>query len=243
MAAQSLSVRIETIFEDALYDTTAVMIARWLAGSMHAASSDSLPAREHLASTAATLDAPASPLVLCTPPPQLWHRPIPDLDLTPAARVSRAPIFMDQGEALLIVAITNARDLLAVLGKVAVARDQASQTLLSLTDWKLNVDLQDAELLLAMAALAVSIGSARILASTMPFWQMHSSSRECPPSWDLTDISSTTISGKSNSQPLSISPSSLSTSSPLKATSAIFVTQAGFLKECSPLGILYLCSS
>jgi hypothetical protein len=160
-AARLLWTRIDALFFDALYDATAGLIACWAARSMQAAFPSSPPSCESPTRTEHTPDAPTLPLALCTPPPQPHYMQIPEIDLIPAARVSRAPLFTDQEDALLIVAITDARALLAALSRADAVREQAPQVLLSLTNWRLNRDLPDAGLLQFMAALTVIAGEQR----------------------------------------------------------------------------------
>jgi hypothetical protein len=209
LAARSLWLRADDIFEDALYGTAARLIVRWLARSMQAASSGSPSSCEHPAGPTVILDAPTSPLVLCTSSHHMQCTPVPEIDFNPAARVSRAPIFMDQDQALLLAAFFDARLLLKALRHTALLW-QLAQFQLCMTDWKLNRMLQDTEILLAIAALTLSMDSARTLARTISDAQ---TSHEAPLAQGpmLTDILTIDISGKSNLQPSSPStcPSSL----------------------------------
>jgi hypothetical protein len=81
-----------------------------------------------------------------------------------------------------------------------------SQFLLCIVNWKLNRMLRDTELLLAMAALTVSMGSSRLLASSLPFWQAGNSSRDLPSTQELTDFLTPAVLGNPTFQPSSPRP-------------------------------------
>jgi hypothetical protein len=178
------------------------MIARSLAGSTQTSPS-SKHSHECVASTAMTPDAPTSPLVVRSQPLQLQHRPatpqIPGFNLGPPARVAHAPMFMDQDQALLLVAVDDASTLLTALSLVA-PRNQTPQALLCVTNWRLNITLQDTELLLSMAALTDCMVSSRMLALAISDAQLHHKSLS---TYGLTDFLTTDIMGKSKSQPSS----------------------------------------